>query len=217
MKVINLGEKNSILNNYVAAMRDIKAQKDPMRFRRNMERVGEIFAIEISRTLEYSPKEVVTPLGIANVPTCDSTVVLAAILRAALPLHQGMLNIFENAPCAFVSAYRKFDKGGDYHISMEYCTCPDTEGKTLVIMDAVLATGSSMELALERITEKGSPAKIHIVAPVASRDAVDGLKKRYMNEDVTLWVAAIDEELTTRGLLIPGLGDAGDLSFGAKI
>lgn len=217
MKVINLGVNNSVLNNYVAAMRDKKAQKDPMKFRYNLERVGAIFAYEISRTLDYSVKEVVTPLGIASVPTTDSEVVLAAILRAALPLHQGMLKVFENAPCAFVSAYRKYDRNdGGYNINMEYCTAPSIEGRVLVIMDAMLATGVSVELALDKLLEKGNPAHIHIVSPLASLDAVNHLKKKYMGEDVTLWVAAIDEELTTRGLIIPGLGDAGDLAFGSK-
>ena len=147
MKVINLGEKNSILNKFVAQMRDKGIQKDSMRFRRNLERLGEIFAYEISQHLDYTPKEYMTPLGIANIPTYDSKIVVATILRAGLPLHQGILNYFDDAQNAFVAAYRKYDKGEDFHINIEYASTPDLEGKTLILADTMLATGASLEIA----------------------------------------------------------------------
>jgi len=216
MKVINLGAKNSILNKFVAQMRDKDVQKDSMRFRRNLERLGEIFAYEISQTLEHSPKEVVTPLGIASVPTYDEQVVVATILRAGLPLHQGVLNYFDDAQNAFVAAYRKYDKGEDFHIQIEYASTPDLDGKTLILADTMLATGASLEIAYKRLCEEGTPFHTHLVCPLASAYAVEYLQKHMPEEGVTLWVAAIDEELTSHSYIVPGLGDAGDLAYGVK-
>ncbi len=216
MKVINLGEKNSILNKFIAQMRDKDVQKDSMRFRRNLERLGEIFAYEISQTMECSPKEVVTPLGIASVPTYDEKVVVATILRAGLPLHQGILNYFDDAQNAFVAAYRKYDKGEDFHIQIEYASTPDLTGKTLVLADTMLATGASLEIAYKRLCEEGEPFHTHLVCPVASAYAVEYLQKHLPEEGVTLWVATIDEELTSHSYIVPGLGDAGDLAYGVK-
>ena len=216
MKVINLGEKNSILNCFVAQMRDKNIQKDSMRFRRNLERLGEIFAYEISQTMEYSTKSVVTPLGIASIPTYDDKVVVATILRAGLPLHQGILNYFDNAQNAFVAAYRKYDKGEDFHINIEYCSTPDLNGKILILADTMLATGASLEIAYNRLCEEGQPAHTHLVCPVASAYAVEYLQKHLPAESVTLWVATIDEELTSHSYIVPGLGDAGDLAYGIK-
>ena len=216
MKVINLGEKNSILNKFIAQMRDKDVQKDSMRFRRNLERLGEIFAYEISQTMENSPKEVVTPLGIASVPTYDETVVVATILRAGLPLHQGILNYFDDAQNAFVAAYRKYDKGEDFHIQIEYASTPDLTGKTLILADTMLATGASLEIAYKRLCEEGEPFHTHLVCPVASAYAVEYLQKHLPEEGVTLWVATIDEELTSHSYIVPGLGDAGDLAYGVK-
>lgn len=216
MKVINLGKENSILNNFMAQMRDRNIQKDRMRFRKNLERIGEIFAYEISRTLRYSVKKVVTPLGIADVPTLDTPVVAATILRAGLPLHQGILNFLENSQSAFVAAYRKYDRGDSFHINIEYSSSPGLEGKTLILADTMLATGASLELAYNRLCEDGKPECTHIVCPLASADAVEHLMKN-MGDDITLWVAAIDEELTSRSYIVPGLGDAGDLAYGDKI
>ncbi len=215
MKIINLGETNSVLNNIMAQLRDKDIQKDRMRFRRNLERLGEIFAYEISRQLDYSVKDVVTPLGIAKVPTLDTQVVAATILRAGLPLHQGILNVFDDAQNAFVAAYRKYDKGDSFHINIEYATSPDMEGKTLILADTMLATGASLVIAYRRLCEEGMPAHTHLVCPVSSADAVEYLKQN-MGEDVTLWVAAVDEELTSHSYIVPGLGDAGDLAFGDK-
>ena len=216
MKVINLGEKNSILNKFIAQMRDKDVQKDSMRFRRNLERLGEIFAYEISQTMENSPKEVVTPLGIASVPTYDEKVVVATILRAGLPLHQGILNYFDDAQNAFVAAYRKYDKGEDFHIQIEYASTPDLTGKTLILADTMLATGASLEIAYKRLCEDGEPFHTHLVCPIASAYAVEYLQKHLPEDGVTLWVATIDEELTSHSYIVPGLGDAGDLAYGVK-
>ena len=216
MKVINLGQKNSVLNKFVSEMRDKTVQKDSLRFRRNLERLGEIFAYEISQTLEYSEKQFVTPLGIANINTYDDQVVVATILRAGLPLHQGILNFFDGAQNAFVAAYRKYDKGEDFHINIEYASSPDLDGKTLILADTMLATGASLEIAYKRLCEEVQPAHTHLVCPISSAYAVEYLQKHLPAEGVTLWVAAIDEELTSHSYIVPGLGDAGDLAYGVK-
>lgn len=216
MKVINLGQKNSILNKFVSQMRDRTVQKDSLRFRRNLERLGEIFAYEISQILDYSEKDFVTPLGIASIPTYDNKIVVATILRAGLPLHQGILNFFDDAQNAFVAAYRKYDKGEDFHINIEYASTPDLEGKTLILADTMLATGASLEVAYNKLCENGEPAHTHLVCPISSAYAVEYLQKHLPEEKVTLWVAAIDEELTSHSYIVPGLGDAGDLAYGIK-
>ena len=216
MKVINLGENNTVLNKFVAQLRDINIQKDRRRFRTNRERLGEIFAYEIRKTLVYSEKKVYTPLGIASIRTPDNTIVAATILRAGLPLHQGILNIFDDAQNAFVAAYRKYDKGDDFHINIEYASAPDLNGKTLILADTMLATGASLEIAYNRLREDGEPAITHLVCPISSIYAVEYLQKR-LPDDITLWAAAIDEELTSHSYIVPGLGDAGDLAFGDKI
>lgn len=217
MKVINLGENNTILNKFMSQLRDINIQKDRMRFRTNLERIGEIFAYEISKTLKYSDKKVYTPLGIASVSTPDNEIVAATILRAGLPLHQGILNYFDDAQNAFVAAYRKYDKGDDFHINIEYASSPELTGKTLILADTMLATGASLEIAYNRLLEDGEPAHTHLVCPVASVYAVEYLQKHLPAEKITLWAAAIDEELTSHSYIVPGLGDAGDLAYGDKI
>lgn len=216
MKIINLGETDSLLNRFVAELRDRTIQKDTLRFRRNLERVGEIFAYEISKTLRYSEKEVETPLGIASCRLNSEDIVLSTLLRAGLPLHQGFLNYFDKAPSAFIAAYRKYTSGGRFNLQLEYSTCPATEGKILVITDPMIATGSSLDLAYRKLIENGEPAHTHIVSVIASAAGVDYLAKNLPHNRVTLWVAAIDEELTNRSYIIPGLGDAGDLAFGEK-
>ena len=216
MKVINLGQKNSVLNKFVAQMRDREIQKDSMRFRRNLERVGEIFAYEISQTLNASAKDVVTPLGIASVPVYDDKLVVATILRAGLPLHQGILNFFDDAQNAFVAAYRKYDKGEGFHIEIEYASTPDLTDKVLILADTMLATGASLEVALNRLWDEGEPMHTHLVCPIASAYAVEYLQKNLPADKVTLWVATIDEELTSHSYIVPGLGDAGDLAYGIK-
>lgn len=217
MKVINLGETPSVLNDIVAQIRDKAVQKDSLRFRCNLERLGNIFAYELSKQLAYSPKDVITPLATARVSTCDTKVVIATILRAGLPLHQGILDIFDHAENAFVAAYRKYDKGDDFHINIEYCTCPDLTGKTLILSDTMLATGASIEICWRRLCDDGSdPVHTHFVCPIASIYAIEDLQKR-MPENTTLWTAAIDEELTSQSYIVPGLGDAGDLAYGSKL
>ena len=216
MKVINLGQKHSLLNTFVAQMRDKKIQKDSMRFRKNLERVGNIFAYEISQVMDHSVKSVETPLGITSIPTYDAKVVVASILRAGLPLHEGILNYFDDAQNAFVAAYRKYDKGEDFHINIEYCSTPELRGKTLILADTMLATGASLEIAYLKLCEEGQPEHTHLVCPIASAYAVEYLQKHLPEHGITLWVAAIDEELTSRSYIVPGLGDAGDLAYGEK-
>lgn len=216
MKVINLGENNTILNRFVAQMRDKVVQKDSMRFRKNLERVGQVFAYEISKTLNYSEKPVITPLGIANINTHDDKVVVATILRAGLPLHEGILSYFDDAQNAFVAAYRKYDKGEDFHINIEYSSTPDLNGKTLILADTMLATGASLEIAYKKLCEDGEPSYTHLVCPISSAYAVEYLQKNLLADNITLWVAAIDEELTSHSYIVPGLGDAGDLAYGEK-
>ncbi len=217
MIVVNIGENHSVLNAYILELRDVRIQKDRLRFRTNLERAGAVFAYEISKTLEYSEKEVTTPLGVAKVSTPDSPLVIASILRAGLPVQTGMLRVFDHAETAFLSAYRKYGKGGYFEIRADYCTAPSIEGKVLVLCDALLATGASVEMGLQKlIDEGGEPACVHIVCPIASRVAVDNLSKTLDNR-YTLWVAAIDEELTSQSFIVPGLGDAGDLAFGEKL
>lgn len=211
-----LGASNSIFNQYIAEIRDENIQKDSMRFRRNLERMGEIIAYEISKTLKYGIKEVTTPLGIANVSVPAEQPVIATILRAGLPLHQGMLNYFDQGQNAFISAYRKHHKDGSFDIHVEYMASPDLNGKVLILTDPMLASGSSMVLAYQAIIKRGIPAHTHIVSIIASTEGVEYAKK-HLPSNVTLWVGVIDEELTAQSYIVPGLGDAGDLAFGEKI
>lgn len=216
MKLVNLGENNTVLNTFIAEIRDARIQKDSMRFRINLERVGRVFGYEISKTLDYSVKDVTTPLGVASVSTFDTPLVIAAILRAGMPLQTGLLNVFDHAESAFLSTYRKHGKGDYFKVYSDYCTCPALDGKTLIVADPMLATGASMESALQKLEEEGGEAAhIHMVCPVASRYAVDQLHQ-HLDSRYTLWVAAIDEELTSHNYIIPGLGDAGDLAYGGK-
>lgn len=212
-----LGKQNSIFNTFLAQMRDITIQKDSMRFRRNLERIGEIFAYEISKELEYEHTEVQTPLGIAETQVYKDKIVLAVILRAGLPLHQGLLNYFDNSENAFIAAYRKYGKDNKFSIKFEYVSCPSIEKKVLILVDPMLATGASMELAYRALLERGMPRHTHIVAPIASRDGVDYIQRNMPKKDVTLWLGAVDEELTVKSYIVPGLGDAGDLAYGEKI
>ena len=217
MKVINIGESHSVLNSYLAEMRDVHIQKDRLRFRTNLKRVGGIFGYEISKTLTFSTKDVTTPLGIAQVDTYDTPLVISTILRAGLPLHEGLLEVFDTAETAFLAAFRKYGKGDYFKIRADYCTTPSLEGKTLILADTMLATGSSIEIAIQKLVEEGGyPSHIHLVCPIASHFAVDHLMQK-LDDNVTLWVAAIDEELTSHSYIVPGLGDAGDLAFGGKL
>lgn len=211
-----IGENNSILNQFIAELRDVKVQNDFMRFRKNLERIGEIFAYEMSKNLHYEQHQIQTPLGIAEVNLPDEQIVLATILRAGLPLHQGMLNYFDKAENAFISAYRKYGKDGSFHIQFEHLSCPKVDGKVLVIIDPMLATGASMLLAYKAILEKGTPKHTHIVSVVASKEGVDYMKRNLPQKSVTIWLGAVDDELTVKSYIVPGLGDAGDLAYGSK-
>jgi uracil phosphoribosyltransferase len=214
VQVIN--SKSSIFNHFLAEIRDSVIQKDSMRFRRNIERMGEIIAYEISKTLAYEEKEVVTPLGIANVSLLKEQPVIGTILRAGLPLHQGLLNYFDKAENAFVSAYRKHHKDGTFSIALEYLASPILADKELILCDPMLATGSSIVDTYKFLLQRGKPKHTHIVAIIASAEGVEYVKK-HLPESVTLWIGAIDEELTAQSYIVPGLGDAGDLAYGTKI
>lgn len=217
MKIINLGEKDSVLNSFIAEIRDHNQQKDSMRFRRNLERIGEVFAYEISKHLTYSSKDVTTPLGIAKCSTTDDSLVIASIMRAGLPLHNGMLNYFDKAQNAFIAAYRKYGKDNKFTIQIEYASSPSIEGKTVILADTMLATGSSVVLAYNRLCETGKPKQVHLVCPIASSEGIEYLSKHIPHKNTTLWVGAIDEELTIKSYIVPGLGDAGDLAYGSKL
>ena len=217
MKTINLGEQNSVLNRFVAEMRDKNVQKDSMRFRRNLERVGENFAYEIRKTFTYADVEVTTPLGIANCSLPQDELIISSVLRAGLPLHNGILNYFDTADNSFIAAYRKYGKDNKFTIQIEYVSSPKIEGKILILADTMLATGSSIVLAYNKLCELGEPAHTHLVCPIASEFSLGYLSKHLPHKKVTLWVAAIDEELTNKSYIVPGLGDAGDLAFGSKL
>ena len=217
MKIYNFGEQKSVMNRFIAELRDKQIQKDSLRFRRNLERIGELFAYEISKQLKYEERDVQTPLGIAKCQLPADKVVVASILRAGLPLHQGVLNIFDSAQNAFIAAYRKYGKDNKFKIQMEYATMPSIEGKTVVLVDPMLATGSSIILAYNKICTNGETLHTHIVAAIASRESLSLLSKNLPHSKVTLWVGAVDEELTNKSYIVPGLGDAGDLAFGEKL
>lgn len=217
MKVKNLSESNSVLNRFVAELRDIHIQNDSMRFRQNIERIGEIMAYELSKEFSYSCKDIQTPLGIAPTNTPDDQVVISTILRAGLPFHHGFLNYLDNAENAFVSAYRKYKDRLNFDIHIEYIASPNITGKTLIITDPMLATGSSMELAYQALLTKGTPSHIHIASIIASQQAIDYVTTKFPDAKTTVWIAAVDEKLDEHAYIVPGLGDAGDLSYGHKL
>ncbi len=188
-----------------------------MRFRRNLQRLGEIFAYEISKTMDYQTTDIKTPLGVAPVETLVQHPVLATILRAGLPLQQGLLNIFDRAENAFISAYRKYDEAGEFHIEFEYLATPLLDGKDVILSDPMLASGASMEVGYQALLKKGSPKHVHLVVIIASAQGVEYVTKHITADNVTLWIGAVDSEMTSMSYIVPGLGDAGDLAFGAKI
>ena len=212
-----LGKENTILNQFIAEMRDVEMQNDRMRFRKNLERAGEICAYEISKKLEWEKKEITTPLGTSAVSVLKQQPVIATILRAGLPFHQGILNFFDKAENAFISAYRKHHKDGSFDVQVEYMSCPDDlTDKTLILCDPMLATGTSLELAYKALMRNGKPKHIHIATVIASMQGVDYIKKNLPN-NISIWCCAIDDELTAQAYIVPGLGDAGDLAYGNKI
>ena len=218
MKVINLSEQNSVLNQYLREIRDVEIQKDSLRFRRNIERIGEVMAVEVSKSLTYTPTDVQTPLGIAKVNTIAEPLVLATILRAGLPLHQGFLNIFDRAENAFLSAYRRVNDKGELEIVAEYMAAPSIEGKTLIVVDPMLATGMSMEVGYLALLRHGTPAHTHLCCTIATPQSIDYMRRELNDrQNVTLWCAAVDPVLNDKKYIVPGLGDAGDLCYGTKI
>ena len=217
IEVNNLGLQDSLFNDVMAEIRDEMVQRDRMRFRRNLERVGEIMAYEISKTLEYEAKEVITPLGVKEVRVLKEQPVLATILRAGIPFHNGMLNMFDKADNAFVAAYRKYDKDDDSEIRVEYFSSPDLNDRVLVVCDPLLATGESLVKTIDGLLgDDMVPKHIHIAVAVASSEGLSHVKLKMSRKPVTVWVGSVDDELTARAYVVPGLGDAGDLAFGEK-
>jgi len=200
----------------MAELRDVNLQSDMMRFRRNLERIGELMAYEISKTLDYKDITVTTPLADATCQTVSDRVVLGTIFRAGLPFHQGFLNVFDKAQNAFVSAYRKYKEKENFDVFIEYIASPRLDGKTLILVDPMLATGASMELSYRALLTKGTPAKVHVASVIASQAAVDYVKKCFPESETELWIAAIDDEINSHSYIVPGLGDAGDLAYGIK-
>lgn len=215
--VVRLNSEPSIVNRFIAELRDEHVQRDPMRFRRNLERIGEVMAVRISATMEHMEQEITSPLGIAREKLPVDQPVLATILRAGLPLHQGLLNYFDRADSAFISAYRKHRKGEDgFDIEVEYMSSPSLEDRVLIISDPMLATGRSMVLVHRALQRLGKPKAIHIVSVIASAEGLEYVKS-HMPAQTRIWVAAVDDEMTAQAYIVPGLGDAGDLAFGAKL
>lgn len=209
-----LTQRNSIANHFIAELRNVKVQEDRMRFRRNLERLGEVFAYEISKGLSYAEVEVTTPLGETQCNIITEQPVLATIIRAGLPLHQGLLNFFDQADCAFIAAYRKTKKSGSFEIHQEYMTTPNLDGKTVILSDPMIATGSSMVLVCKELMNRFNIKQLHIVTAIASEEGVEHVKA--FVPKAKLWIGAIDGELTSKAYIVPGLGDAGDLAFGGK-
>lgn len=216
MEIINLSKNNSLLNSFVAELRNVDIQGDSMRFRRNIERIGEIMAYEISKRFDYSKRDIVTPLGIAPTFIPNNRVVISTILRAGLPFHQGFLQFLDHAENAFVSAYRKYNDRLNFDIHIEYIASPRLNNKTLIITDPMLATGSSMELAYEALLTKGEPEHVHVASIIASKQALEYLREKMPADKTTVWIAALDDELDEHSYIVPGLGDAGDLAYGEK-
>lgn len=216
MKEIVLADTDSLVSQYLMEMRNVEIQNDRLRFRRNLERLGEIMAYEISKTLKYKTVEITTPLDKAKCSVIDEKIVLGTIFRAGVPFHQGFLRYFDDAENAFVSAYRKYKEKENFDICIEYLASPSIEGKTLVLCDPMLATGASMELSYRALLTKGKPAHVHIASVIASRQAVDYLKKVLPEENTTLWLGVVDDKINAHSYIVPGLGDAGDLAYGIK-
>jgi uracil phosphoribosyltransferase len=217
MEIKILGNNHSILDQYLSEIRDEVIQKDPLRFRENMYRIGEIFAYEISKTLKFEVSEVTTPLGIARVPMLKSQPVLATILRAGLSVHNGLLKIFDKGENCFISAYRKYTDEGEFEIEFEYMASPSVDDKVVILSDPMLASGKSMEIGYRALFSKGTPSHVHLVAIISSPEGVNYMLKNIKSENVTLWLGAVYDGLTSHSYIVPGLGDAGDLAYGEKI
>lgn len=217
MKVINLGNHSSVINSHMAQLRDVTIQGNRTLFRRNLERIARAMAYEVSRTLDYSDKIITTPLGTKAVPTYDDRIVVGTVLRAGLAFHEGFLDTFDQADSAFVAAYREEGSKEDIRIHVNYIAAPDLNGCTFLMVDPMLATGRSLELSYKAFLSHGTPAKLHICCAIAAQEGIDHLCRVFPEDDITLWVAAVDPELNDEAYIVPGLGDAGDLSFGPKL
>jgi len=217
IQIKHLGLENSVFNHFISEMRNLDIQNDAMRFRRNMERIGEVFAYEISKCMLYEKQSITTPLGEVEMNLLKQQPVLATILRAGLPLHQGFLNYFDKAENAFISAFRKHDVEGNFEIQIDYMSAPILKNRTLILVDPMLATGKSMVLAYKSLVTMGAPKHTHIVSIIASADGIEYLQKHIPQSKCTLWLGALDQELTAQSYIVPGLGDAGDLAYGSKV
>ena len=215
MKIFNFSEYSSLYNKFLSELRDAQIQKDSMRFRKNLERIGEISAYEISKELDYQPLTTNTPLGVSQTNVPRENLVLATILRAGLPLHTGLLNYFDHAENCFISAYRKHSSADDFEVEIEYLASPNVQGKVVLLSDTMLASGQSMILAYKALLKRGTPAKVHIVSVIGSQQGID-LVSENLPKNTTLWIGGIDPKMTTQSYIVPGLGDAGDLAFGEK-
>lgn len=216
MEIINFAETPSLVSQYMAELRDVNVQNDMLRFRRNLERIGEIMAYEISKRMRYRVEDVTTPLDVAKCHILDEEVVLATIFRAGIPFHKGFLDFFDKAQNAFVSAYRKYREKENFDVFIEYIASPKIDGKTLIIADPMLATGASMELSYRALLTKGTPARIHVASIIASQTAIDYIRSTFPADRTTVWVGAIDPVINSHSYIVPGLGDAGDLAYGIK-
>lgn len=216
MEIINFAETPSLVNQYMSELRDVNVQNDMLRFRRNLERIGEIMAYEISKRMHYENQEITTPLATATCEVLAEQVVLATIFRAGIPFHQGFLSYFDHAQNAFVSAYRKYREKENFDVFIEYIASPKIDGKTLIIADPMLATGSSMELCYKALLTKGNPAHIHVASIIASDAAIEYVKQAFPDDKTTVWVGAVDPIINSHSYIVPGLGDAGDLAYGVK-
>lgn len=216
MKVIDFAKSASLVSQYMTELRDVNIQKDMLRFRRNLERIGEIMAYEISKELEYRTVDITTPLTETTSQVIETPLVLATIFRAGVPFHQGFLNYFDHAENAFVSAYRKYKEKENFDVCIEYLASPKLDGKTLILADPMLATGASMELSYRALLTKGTPAHIHVASVIASQQAVEYIKAHFPDDRTTLWIGAVDPEINSHSYIVPGLGDAGDLAYGIK-
>jgi uracil phosphoribosyltransferase len=213
--VINLSEDHSLVSNWISELRDVDVQDDRLRFRANLERIGEVAAYEISKKLPWVEKEITTPLGTSSCKVLEKQPVLATILRAGLPMHQGLLNYFDKADNAFISAYRKHKADGSFEISLDYISCPEMEDRVVIISDPMLATGASLVKTIQFIREEGNPAEIHFVCAIACTVGIEYVLRA--EPKATIWCGDIDDELTAKGYIVPGLGDAGDLAYGVKV
>ncbi len=217
MQINVLNQNHSVLNQYLAEIRDVTIQHDPLRFRNNLNRIGEIFAYEISKEIAYNTENVKTPLGVAKVPKIQQQPVLATILRAGLAMHNGLLRIFDRAENCFISAFRKYTKDGGFEIEFEYMASPSLDDKVVILSDPMLASGKSMEIGYHALFSKGNPKHVHLVATIASAEGVQYVKDHISADNVTLWLGVVDPEMDSHSYIVPGLGDAGDLAFGEKI